>query len=203
MTCSRNGTRLACERGVCQATQEETIDVLLERWRSGDHGARDALVAQLYPELKQIASAQMRRERDASFSSGDLVNDAVLKLVRLGRISMADRAHVLALSSRLMRNILVDHARGKGTEKRWHHKVVLNPDIDSEMRIDLISLESALLRLGAIDAELAELVEMRYFGGMAIGDIAQVTKQSEATVKRRWRSARAWLMDALEHPIDG
>lgn len=182
---------------------EEPIDGLIRRWRAGDSAARDALVAQLYPELRTIASAQMRRERDASFSSGDLVNDAILKLVRLGRIDIADRAHMLALSARLMRNILVDYARGKGTNKRQHQKVALNPDIDGEQRLDLISLESALMRLAAIDGALAELVEMRYFGGMAVGDIATVTGKSEATVKRRWRTARAWLMDALDHPIDG
>lgn len=175
----------------------------MDRWRAGDAAARDMLVARLYPELKLIASAQMRREHNASFSSGDLVNDAILKLVRLGQIDIVDRAHMLALSSRLMRNILVDHARSKGTDKRHHYRVVLNPEIDGEQRLDLIALESALMRLGAIDAALAELVEMRYFGGMAVGDIAEVTGQSEATIKRRWRAARAWLMDALEHPIDG
>lgn len=179
-----------------------SVEDLMQRWRAGDSAARDALVERLYPELKLIASAQMRRERNASFSSGDLVNDAVLKLVRLGQIDIVDRAHMLALSSRLMRNILVDHARGKGSDKRHHYRVVLNPEIDGEQRLDLIALESALMRLGAIDAALAALVEMRYFGGMAVGDIAEVTGQSEATVKRRWRTARAWLVDALENPID-
>jgi RNA polymerase sigma factor (TIGR02999 family) len=145
----------------------------------------------------------LRRERDSSFSSGDLVNDAVLKLVRLRRIDLNDRAHMVALAARMMRNILVDHARGRGTDKRTHQKVELNPDIDGGQRVDLMSLESALLRLGAIDPALSELVEMRYYGGMALGDVAQVTGQSEATVKRRWRAARAWLMDALENPIDG
>jgi DNA-directed RNA polymerase specialized sigma24 family protein len=100
------------------------------------------------------------------------VNDAVLKLVRLGRIELADKAHMVALAVRVMRNILVDHARGRGTEKRAHQKVELNPDIDGEQRVDLMALESALLRLGAIDPALSELVEMRYYGGMAIGDVA-------------------------------
>jgi RNA polymerase sigma factor (TIGR02999 family) len=178
------------------------IDGLIARWRAGDTGARDRLIAELHPELRTIASAQLRRERHVSFSSGDLVNDAVLRLVTLGRIEMADRAHMVALAARLMRNILVDHARARGANKRLHHKVELNHDLDGEQRVDLIALESALLRLGAIDAELAELVEMRYFGGMPLGDIAQVTGLSEATVKRRWRAARAWLADALENPID-
>ncbi|WP_199555392.1 ECF-type sigma factor [Sandaracinobacteroides hominis] len=179
------------------------IDELILRWRGGDDAARDRLVELLYPELRTIASAQMRRERHVSFSSGDLINDAILKLVRMGRIDIADRNHVIALAARLMRNILVDHARQKGTDKRHHHKVELNADIDGGQRIDLISLESALTRLGAIDAQLAELVEMRYFGGMAMGDIAEVTGLSEATLKRRWRTARAWLQDAIENRIDG
>ncbi len=182
---------------------EEDVGALIAGWRNGDVQARDALIAALYPELRIIASAQLRRERESSFSSGDLVNDAVLRLVRMGRIDLADTAHMVALASRVMRNILVDHARGRGTDKRAHQKVELRPDIDSEHRVDLMALESALLRLGAIDPALSELVEMRYFGGMALGDVAQVTGCSEATVKRRWRAARAWLMDALENPIDG
>jgi RNA polymerase sigma factor (TIGR02999 family) len=137
------------------------IDTLIRGWRNGDAASRDSLIAALYPELRVIASAQLRRERDASFSSGDLVNDAVLKLVRLGRIDLNDRAHMVALAARAMRNILVDHARGKATDKRAHAKVELNPDIDGEARVDLMALDSALLRLGAIDPELAELVEMR------------------------------------------
>jgi RNA polymerase sigma factor (TIGR02999 family) len=182
---------------------EGRVDGLIAQWRAGDCSARDELIAILLPELRMIASAQMRRERDASFSSVDLVNDAILKLVRMGRIEIADRAHMMALASRLMRNILVDHAREKATDKRHHRKVVLNADIDGEQRLDLIQLETALRRLGAIDMELAELVEMRYFGSMALGDIAVVTGQSEATLKRRWRTAKAWLADALENPIDG
>lgn len=179
------------------------IDALIARWRAGCEASRDRLVQLLYPELRTIAAAQLRRERDVSFSSGDLVNDAVLKLVRMGRIDIADRAHMVALASRVMRNILVDHARGRGTDKRAHRKVELKPELDGEPRVDLMRLESALLRLGAIDPALSELVEMRYYGGMALGDVAAVTGQSEATVKRRWRMARAWLMDALENPIDG
>lgn len=177
------------------------MDVLIRRWRAGDAGARDRLISLLYPDLRMIASAQMRRERNVSFSSGDLVNDVILRLVRLGRIEFADRAHVIALAARLMRNILIDHARQKHTEKRYHIKVELNPDLDGERRVDLIELETALRRLSAIDASLAELVEMRYFGGMTMGDIAEITGLSEATCKRRWRTARAWLIDALEHPI--
>lgn len=182
---------------------ENRVNDLIRDWRAGDMAARDELVELLLPELKMIASAQLRRERNVSFSSGDLVNDAILRLVRLGRIDLADRAHVIALAARLMRNILVDHARQKRTDKRAHLKMELNADIDGEQRVDLIALETALRRLGVIDMQLADIIEMRYFGGMPLGDIAEVTGLSEATLKRRWRTARAWLADALENPIDG
>lgn len=179
-----------------------TIETLIRQWRAGDLAARDQLVTALYPELRTIASAQMRRERNVSFSSGDLVNDAVMRLVQMGHVTLNDRAHVMALAARLMRNIVIDHARARRTDKRAHQKVPLDEGLDGEKMPDLIALETALVRLGAIDAALAELVEMRYFGGMGLGDIAVVTGLSEATLKRRWRTARAWLTDALSRSLD-
>lgn len=176
--------------------------ILLGRWRNGEAGARDQLIGRLYPELHAIAAARLRGERGTSLSTGDLINDAVLRLIRIERIDIADRIHLIALASRMMRNILVDHARLRSTDKRKHHKVELCTNIDREERVDLNQLDSALIRLGAIDGELAGLVEMRYFGGMTIADIAVVTGGSEATVKRRWAAARAWLADALVNPID-
>lgn len=170
---------------------------MIAAWRDGDLCARDILIERFAPDLKAIASAQLRRERGVSFSSGDLVNDAILKLVQLGRININDKAHMMALAARLMRRILIDHARARRTNKRDHVRVVLNEELDGENGPDLIALETALVRLGAIDEGLMALVEMRYFGGMAMGDIAEVTGLSEATLKRRWRTARAWLADAL------
>jgi RNA polymerase sigma factor (TIGR02999 family) len=176
---------------------QPSTDVMLAAWREGDLRARDGLLIRFAPELKAIASAQLRRERGVSFSSGDLVNDAILRLVQMGRISLNDKAHMMALAARLMRRILIDHARQRRTDKRDHVRVVLNEELDGEQAPDLIALETALIRLGAIDEGLMALVEMRYFGGMAMGDIAEVTGLSEATLKRRWRVARAWLADAL------
>ncbi len=181
---------------------EPSTNVLLARWQGGEVEARDSLIARLHPELAQIAAARLRGERNSSLSTSDLVNDAVLRLIQADRCSLADRAHFMALASRMMRHILVDHARAKLTAKRKHARVELCTAIDGEQRFDLIQLESALIRLGAIDARLTELVEMRYFGGMTTGDVAIVTGLSEATVKRRWQVARAWLADALAHPID-
>lgn len=162
----------------------------------------DGVIHALYPALEQIAAARLRRERNCSLSTGDLINEVILRLLSAERIDPVERAHFIALSSRMMRNILMDHARAKLTDKRRHHKVELCTAVDGEKPIDLHTLEAALIRLNVIDADLMALVEMRYFGGMTVGEVALATGMSEATVKRRWQTARAWLMDALAHPID-
>jgi RNA polymerase sigma factor (TIGR02999 family) len=182
--------------------QEQPTQILLARWREGETDARDRLIARLHDELAQIAAARLRRERNSSLSTNDLINDAVLRLVQMERVPMADRSHLVALASRMMRNILVDHARSKASSKRDHVKVELTTRVDVDQRLDLVALESALVRLRALDETLMEILEMRYFGGMTIGDIATVTGLSEPTVKRRWQVARAWLTDALSNPID-
>lgn len=182
--------------------QEQQTQQLLIRWQSGEDDARNALIARILPELTQIAAARLRAENNSSLSTGDLINDAIIRIAATGGMSVGDRAHMLALSSRIMRNILIDHARSKGAGKRRHHKVELTTHVDGGQRLDLIALESALIRLKVLDGALAELVEMRYFGGMTVEDVALVTGWSEPTVKRRWQVARAWLLDALANPID-
>ncbi|PHR21103.1 MAG: RNA polymerase subunit sigma [Sphingopyxis sp.] len=183
--------------GLTQNTQ-----VLLHRWQEGEDAARDLLIARLHPELSQIAAAKLRGERNSSLSTGDLVNEAVIKFLGSTGESPNNRAHFVALAARMMRNILADHARSKGRAKRRHHKVELCTRVEGGKRFDLHLLESALVRLGVIDAEMMELVEMRYFGGMTIADISEVTGWSEPTLKRRWHTARVWLADALANPID-
>jgi RNA polymerase sigma factor (TIGR02999 family) len=163
--------------------------------------ARNVLLARLHPELSQIAAARLRADRGSSLSTGDLINESVIRISQAEGLSLNDRSHLLALASRVMRNILVDHARAKHSDKRKHQKVELNTEIDGGQRFDLISLDTALIRLKAIEPQLAELVEMRYFGGMTVEDVAHVTGLSEPTVKRRWQMARAWLADALANPF--
>lgn len=177
--------------------------LLLRNWRDGVADGRDQLIGKLYPELEQIAAARLRREQNSSLSTGDLINDAVLRLVQMERISLADKSHFIALASRMMRHILIDHARLRSSSKRSHRKVELSTQIeDGPRRIDLGALDAALMRLRVLDEELMEIVEMRYFGGMTTADIAEVMGVSEPTVKRRWQVARAWLADALANPID-
>lgn len=181
---------------------EPETQVLIADWRRGLPHAREGLIAKLYPDLAQIAAARLRAEGTSSLSTGDLINDAVLRLIQSDGLDVADRAHFMALASRLMRRILIDHARAKATAKRAHVKVELTTGVAGEPRFDLVFLETALCRLGAIDEQLVEVVEMRYFGGMSVGDVAAATGLSEPTVKRRWQTARAWLTDALVNPID-
>ena len=188
--------------GIHCMRNDDNTQILLQGWLGGAASARDHLIARMLPELQAIAAARLRHEAASSLSTQDLIHDAVERLIKIDSPSIGSRAHFLALASRLMRNILVDHARSRDTEKRRHQKVELNTRIDGAQSFDLALLDSALIRLGAVEPRYMELVEMRYFGGMSITDIAEVTGWSEPTVKRRWQAARAWLADALAHPID-
>lgn len=181
------------------SANSETVQ-LLRAWNDGEASARDRLIARIHPELQSIAAARLRAERGHSLSTGDLINEAVLRIVQSEGLSISDRPHLLALSSHIMRHILIDHARAKQAGKRDHVRVEIKTEIDGGQRFDLIGLETALTRLRAIDEQLGDLVEMRYYGGMTVEDVAAATGWSERTVKRRWQAARAWLIDALGAP---
>jgi RNA polymerase sigma factor (TIGR02999 family) len=170
---------------------------LLAAWRAGDIAARDRLFTLFYPELRRAAAAMVRREPGLSMSTGDLIHEAVARLMGLKQIAWADRAHFMALAARMMRRALIDHVRSRGRLKREHQKVELTTGIAGEPDLELESLNEALDRLASIDRERADIVEMRYFGGMEIADIAIVLGLSESTVKRRWNAARLWLLEAL------
>lgn len=179
----------------------DRISYLLENWRAGDDEAKEELFNAIHLELYKIASFLLRREgRPISLSTGDLVNDATLRLLQSNDISSTDKAHFLALAARVMRHVLIDAARKRHAEKRRKIAVTLT---SNEIANDLYpfefqALETALLRLKAIDPDRAEIVVMRYYGGMTSEEIGQVIGVSEATVKRSWRVARAWLRGAIE-----
>lgn len=171
---------------------------MLGAWRRGDRPARDRLFGMLYGELSQSAAAMLRGERDVSLSVGDLVHETILKLIRLDQIDWQDRAHFMALTSMMMRRALIEHVRAKRRDKRHHQKVELHTNLPDVGNADLEEINEALEALGRIDKERADIVEMRYFGGMEIADIAAVLGLSESTVKRRWQAARLWLYEALQ-----
>ncbi len=179
------------------ATESVQTTELLQAWRAGDDVAREQLFVRFYPDLCQVAASLLRRETAVSLASGDLVNEAVLRLIRLKQIEWEDRAHFLAMAARFMRRTLIEHVRAKQTDKRGHWRVELTTRFAGHRPLDLQRLDHALLRLAALDREMADIVEMRYFGGMTTGDIAQVLGVSEPTVKRRWSAARVWLRDAI------
>ncbi|MEM9169702.1 MAG: ECF-type sigma factor [Pseudomonadota bacterium] len=164
-----------------------------------DAAGRNALIESVHAELADIAGALLRREfRPITMTAGDLVNEAVVRLLQARKLKAEDRAHMLALSARIMRRVLIDAARRKQANKRAAPQVTLTLSNEpGAADFDLTALDVALRRLTAIDPNLAEIVEYRYFGGMTVEDVARAKGVSEATVKRSWRAARAWLRGAL------
>lgn len=178
------------------------VTELLSAWREGDARARDALVTALYPELRRLAAQLFRSERsDHTLQPTALVNEAWLRLSGSAPLTIADRGQLLAIAARLMREILIDHARSRAAVKRDGGERVTLSAVDTAdthaAEVDLIALDGALNRLDSIDAGKARIVELRYFGGLSIEETAQAIGQSPATVKRHWQAARLWLFDAL------
>lgn len=181
-----------------------SITELLSDWRAGDTGARDRLVGQLYPELRRLAEQVFRAERrNHTLQPTALVNEAWLRLSGTAAIASEDRRHLFAVAARLMREILIDHARQRARLKRDGGERVTLSGLEAEDApgdVDLVDLDAALERLDRIDPAKARVVELRYFGGLSIEETAEATGQSPATVKRHWQAARAWLSQALAGP---
>lgn len=178
---------------------ERTVKTLLTSWRAGDIGARDQLFERLYTELRKISATLLRGEVGISLTAGDLVNEAVMRVINAEKIELNDKAHFLALSARTMRRVLIDHARKHASDKRHHQKVTLITNLGNvKESIDIQYIEKVLIRLKVINANRAKVVEMRYYGGLSFEDIAEVMGCSASTVKRDWRVSRAWLLEALE-----
>lgn len=182
-------------------TPSDDITQYLGRFTRGDADARDHLLPLVYDELRKIAGAHLRRERtDNSLQPTALVHEAYLKLVGMDRMEWRDRVHFFALSSRLMRQILVDKSRRDSAEKRGGGVTVLaiNEVMGAQTRpVDMIALDDALHALARVDERKARVVEMRFFGGLSEEEIGTVLDISARTVKRDWQMARAWLYDAL------
>ena len=177
---------------------------LLSAWRAGDQDARDRLIGIVYPELRAIARRQLLNERgDHTLQPTALVNEAYMRLARLDRIDWQDRVHFVRMASRLMREILVDHARRRTAGKRDGGERIPLTMLDlqaPEGDIDMVALDAALNRLAEVDPARAQLVELRYFGGLTIEETAEALSISPATAKRHWQAARAWLFEALSDP---
>ena len=180
---------------------EAPVTEWLSAWREGDTEARDRLVQVLYPELRKLAGQAFRRERsDHTLQPTALVNEAWLRLSGTSNPEGADRAHLLTVAARLMREILIDHARRRAASKRDGGNRIDLDELelaDDSQHVDLVGLDSALVRLEQVDAIKARIVELRYFGGMSIDETSDALAISPATVKRHWQAARIWLYNAL------
>ena len=176
------------------------VTLLLHAWRKGETGALNTLVSLMYPVLHDLAAAQMRRERPGhTLQPTALLNEAFLRLARAGQIDWKDRAHFLAISARLMRQVLVDNARSRTYEKRGGGvgNVSLQEAADQARHMDLEEILTVHLAIEALekqDLRKAQVVELRFFGGLTVEEIAGVLGVSEETVNRDWRIARAWLL---------
>jgi len=174
--------------------------------RAGDTAARDELMSVTYQTLHRIAGSQLRRERpDHTLQPTALVNEAYLKLFGRSEIEFTDRAHFFALVSRVMRRILVDHARARSAARRNEGEVHLDTSIEFEAAagaepMKLLDLDLALDALTRERSSLAELIEMRYFGGMTAEETAEVVGRSVHIVRHELRLAHAWLRRELAEP---
>lgn len=178
------------------------ITRLLDRWGQGDHDALDAASAVVYPELRRIADAYLRRERaDHTLQPTALVHEAYLRLQAAGHLRFEGRRQFYALAAQLMRRILLDHARGVRAQKRGggvaHVPVDQAAVYDPASADDFLVLHDALERLGTVDARKARVIELRYFGGLTLEEVAELLGISVATAHREQRLAQAWLTAAL------
>jgi RNA polymerase sigma factor (TIGR02999 family) len=174
---------------------------LLEGWSRGDKDALDAIVVLVYPDLRRLAAAHLRRERrDHTLQPTAVVHEAYLRLAGQKQVDPANRPQFFAIASNLIRQILVDHARRHCARKRGDGKKLSLEDVpglEAAPQLDWIELNEALERLGSVDPRQASIVEMRVFGGLKVEEVADVLGIGPITVNREWRAARAFLYDQL------
>ncbi len=182
---------------------QPNITQVLERWSNGEQSALDELIPLIYKELRRLAGNYIRRERDNhTLQPTALINEVFVRLIDQHDIKWQSRAHFFGISARLMRRILVDHARVHQAAKRGggHYSLSLNEAdrIASQPSVNLLTLHLTLQQLEVLDPQQSQIVELRFFGGLTIEETAEVLSVSHATIEREWKMARAWLRHELE-----
>lgn len=184
------------------STEGGTVTKLLRAWSDGDAGALEQLVPLVETELRRLARAYMSRERRGhTLQPTALVNEAFVRLTDARKIRWQDRAHFIGISARLMRRVLVDHARARGYRQRGAdaHRVTLGEGLIAtpERDLDVIALDRALQALARVDERKSRTIELRFFGGLSVEETAEVLHVSSDTIKRDWRLAKLWLLREL------
>lgn len=178
------------------------VTLLLSRVSEGDNSAPGKLLELVYEDLRHLAAAYMKDERsDHTLQATALVHEAYLRLVDWENVTWENRAQFFAVAAQVMRRVLVDHARGRNAAKREgsQHKLALDEAVSfaDEKEFDVLALEEALSSLEKLDPRQAKIVELRFFGGLSIEEVAHVLKISPTTVKREWTIAKAWFQREL------
>ena len=189
--------------------QGPQITVMLQALRGGDRKVLDQLVPLVFDELRRLARSQLARERPGhTLDSVALVNEAYLNLVKDEHLDLQNRGHFFGVLANVMRRLLVDYARARGADKRGGGAHRLSID-DVELALSepeaerMLALDDALARLATVDAEAAQIVELRYFGGVTGDEAAKMLNLSRATATRRWAFAKAWLHRELKDGFSG
>ena len=189
------------------ASSQPDIPKLLEEASRGDQTAVDALFEAVYVQLRRMAKDYLRDERpDHTLQATALVHEAYLRLIGGQQIDWQNRAQFFSIASQVMRHILVDHARKRTADKRGKGAGKLSLDevinLAAARNIDLVALDDALVTLADLDAEQSKIVELRFFGGLTIKEIAEILEISEMTVSRKWKTARLWLHQQVSREDD-
>jgi RNA polymerase sigma factor (TIGR02999 family) len=189
------------------ARTSSQVTVLLRAWSDGNEAALEQLLPLVEAELRRLARIYMARERRGhTLQATALVNELFVRLVDAKGLRWQDRSHFLGISARLMRRVLVDHARARGYQKRGGgaERVTFTDAlaIAQEPALDVLDLDRALEALAAVDARKAKVVELRFFGGLSVEETADVLHMSNDTIKRDWRLAKLWLLRELEGTRD-
>jgi len=193
------------------------VTQLLRQWSDGDGQAFERLIPIVYDDLRHLARRHLRHERSGHTLQGTgLVHEAFLRLSQERDVQWQSRSQLFALVSKLMRHILVDHARARQTDKRGGGQIALSLEElqetplewgpsahGSELALDILALDQCLQRLERLDPQQNQVVELRYFGGLSIDETAETLGISAATVKREWVTARAWLLREMARPPAG
>jgi RNA polymerase sigma factor (TIGR02999 family) len=182
--------------------QPQEVTRLLMAWSDGDESALEKLTPLVYGELRRLAHRQMRRERpDHTLQTTALINEAYLRLVDIHKVKWQNRAHFFALCARLMRHILVDFARSRPYAKGGARKPPISLDqsatVSPKSSPDIVAVDDALVAFAKIDTRAAQVVELRFFGGLTVEESAEVLKVSPVTIRRDWTTAKLWLLREL------